>query len=440
MADNRNIPSGPLNRSGYSFDTIQIHKGQEQADPATDARNVPIYLTSSYVFKDSKQAADRFALKEGGNIYGRLTNTTQAIFEDRIAALEGGVSALAVSSGAAAVTYAINALCRSGDNIVSANNIYGGTYNLFEHTFPSFNGITTTWVDPSDPANFEKAITDRTRVIFAETFGNPNADITDVEAIAEIAHRHNIVLVIDNTFATPYLFRPLEHGADIVVESATKFISGHGNVIAGVIVEGGKFDWFAKPELYPQFTEEDPSYHGTVFAKFGPGAFTTWIRCILLRDTGACISPFTAWVLLQSVETLSLRVEKQVSNALKIVDYLKNNPKVASVSHPSLSSGKQKELYDRYFPNGGASIFTFDVKGTKEQAQKLTENLKLFSLLANIADVKSLIIHPASTTHSQLTEEELEGVHIRPTTIRISIGAENPDDLIADLEEGFKLI
>ena len=436
VEDKYNIPAGPLNPSKYRFDTLQIHKGQEQPDPATDSRAVPIYLTSSYVFKDSKQAADRFALKEGGNIYGRLTNTTQSIFEDRIAALEGGAAALAVSSGAAAVTYAVTALALSGDNIVAANNLYGGTVNLFEHTLLKNYGITTTWVDPKDPANFEKAITDKTKVIYAETFGNPNSEVVDIEAIAEIAHKHKIAFVVDNTFATPYLFRPLEHGADIVVESATKFISGHGTVIAGVIIESGKTDWKAYGK-YSNLTEPDPSYHGVVFASLGPGAFVTWIRAILLRDTGATISPVTAFALLVSLESLSLRVDRQVENSLRIVEYLSKNPHVSYVSHPALEDNPTHGLYNKYFPDGAGSIFTFDVKGTKEQAQKLTESLTLFSLLANVADEKSLIIHPASTTHSQLTEEELEKVNIHPTTIRISIGAENINDLIADFEQAF---
>lgn len=440
VEDKYNVPKGPLNPNGLRFDTLQIHKGQEQADPTTDSRAVPIYLTSSYVFKDSKQAADRFALREGGNIYGRLTNTTQSIFEDRIAALEGGSAALAVASGAAAVSYAVNALALSGDDIVSANNVYGGTYNLFEHTFRKNYGINTIWVDPSDPKNFEKAITPKTKVIFAETFGNPNSDVTDIEAIAEIAHKHKIALVIDNTFASPYIFRPLEHGADVVVESATKFISGHGTVIAGVIVESGKTPW-AEYAKYPNLSEPDPSYHGVVFARDVPGAsLVTWIRAITLRDTGATISPVTAFALLVSLESLSLRIDKQVDNALKIVDYLKKNPKVKSVSHPSLEDNPTHALYQKYFPNGAGAIFTFEVNGTKEQAQKLTESLNLFSLLANVADEKSLIIHPASTTHSQLTEKELAAGHITPQTVRISIGAENIRDLIADLEQGFSKI
>ena len=413
VEDKYNIPKGPLNPNGLRFDTLQIHKGQEQPDPVTDSRAVPIYLTTSYVFKDSKQAADRFALKESGNIYGRLNNTTQAIFEDRVAALEGGSAALAVASGAAAVAYAVNALALAGDDIVSANNIYGGTY---------------------------KAITPKTKVIFAETFGNPNSDVTDIEAIAEIAHRHQIALVIDNTFASPYICRPLEHGADVVVESATKFISGHGTVLGGIIVESGKTPWKAWKK-YTNLSEPDPSYHGVVFADAMPTtALVTWIRCITLRDIGACISPVNAFALLVSLETLSLRIDKQVDNALKIVDYLKKNPKVKSVSHPSLPDSPTHALYQKYFPNGAGCIFTFDVNGTKEQTQKLTESLKIFSLLANVADEKSLIIHPASTTHSQLTEEELASVHITPQTVRISVGAENIRDLIADLEQAFAQI
>jgi len=437
--DKRDIPTGDSNKQKYRFETLQLHYGQEQADPVSDARVVPIYLTTSYVFKDSQQAADRFALKTPGNIYGRLGNTTQAYFEQRIAALEGGTSCLAVASGAAAVTYAVTALCRTGDHIVSASNVYGGTFNLFEHTFPQTYGITTTWVDPIDPKNFEKAIQPNTKLLYAETFGNPNADVTDVETLAKIAHKHKLPLVIDNTFGTPYLFRPLEHGADIDVESATKFIGGHGLVLGGIIVENGKFDW--ANGKFPQFGEPDPSYHGYVFAKdAAPATVTTWIRSIMLRDTGACISPVTAFVLLESLETLSLRVDRQVENALRIVEYLSNHPKVAKVSHPSLPDSPTHALYEKYFPNGAGSIFTFDVKGTKAQAQKFSEHLKLFSLLANVADVKSLVIHPASTTHSQLSETELKAVHIGPTTIRLSIGTENINDLLADLDQAFKSI
>lgn len=440
VEDKYNVPTGPLNPNGYRFDTLQIHKGQEQPDPTTDSRAVPIYLTSSYVFKNSKQAADRFALSEGGNIYGRLTNTTQSIFEDRIAALEGGSAALAVASGAAAVTYAVTALALSGDEIVSANNIYGGTYNLFEHTFKANYGINVKWVDPSDPKNFEAAITPKTKLLYAETFGNPNSDVVDIEAIAEIAHKHKIAFVVDNTFGTPYLIRPLEHGADVVVESATKFISGHGTVIAGVIVESGKTPW-KEYGRYTNLSEPSPSYHGFVFADNVPNAaLVTWIRAIMLRDTGATISPVTAFSLLVSLESLSLRVDRQVENALKIVQYLSKHPKVASVSHPSLPDAPTHALYEKYFPQGAGSIFTFEIKGTKEQAQKFTESLTLFSLLANVADEKSLVIHPASTTHSQLTDEELASVHITPTTVRLSIGAENINDLIADLDAAFDKI
>lgn len=441
IGDEYDIPGGPLNeRTGYRFETLQIHKGQEKPDPVSDARAVPIYLSSSYVFRDSKQAADRFALREPGNIYGRLTNTTQAVFEDRMAALEGGSGAIAVASGAAAVSYALNALAKSGDHIVSANNIYGGTYNFLGLTFPRFYGVETTFVDPTDPENFERAIRENTTAIFAETFGNPNADVTDVEAIAEIAHRHDIAFVVDNTFGTPYLFRPLECGADVVVESATKFISGHGTFLGGVVIESGKTDW-KRLGKYPQLTEPDPSYHGVVFADAMPTtALVAYIRAVLLRDSGACMSPVTAFAMLQSLETLSLRVERQVENALTIVEYLSRHPKVAKVSHPSLPDSPTHALYERYFPNGGGSIFTFDVKGTKEQAQRFSESLKLFSLLANVADLKSLVIHPASTTHSQLSGEELRRARIGPATIRLSIGAENINDLIADMDQAFDRI
>ena len=440
VEDKYNIPAGPLNPSKYRFDTLQIHKGQEQPDPATDSRAVPIYLTSSYVFKDSKQAADRFALKEGGNIYGRLTNTTQSIFEDRIAALEGGAAALAVSSGAAAVTYAVTALALSGDNIVAANNLYGGTVNLFEHTLLKNYGITTTWVDPKDPANFEKAITDKTKVIYAETFGNPNSEVTDLDAVAEVAHRHGIVFIVDNTFA-PILIRPIEHGADIVVHSATKFIGGHGSSLGGVIVDSGKFDWKANAAKYPTLTSPDPSYHGAIFADVaGAAAFVTRIRAVILRDTGATISPFNAWILLQGVESLPLRIERHVQNALKVVDFLKNHPKVAKVNHPSLESHPEHELYKKYFPQGGGSIFTFEIKGGQQEAWKFIDSLKIFSLLANVADVKSLVIHPATTTHSQLSEEELKAQNITPSTIRLSVGVEHIDDIIDDLKAAFDAI
>ena len=435
-----NVPGGPNNKSGYRFETLQVHVGQEHPDPATGSRAVPIYLTTSYVFKDSKQAADRFGLKKAGNIYGRLTNTTQGVFEQRIAALEGGSAALAVASGAAAITYALTALARSGDHVVAANNLYGGTYNLLAHTFVHNYGITTTFVDPEDPTNIDKAIRDNTRAVIIETFGNPNASVTDVDAIAKVAHKHGIVLVVDNTFATPYLFRPLEHGADVVVESATKFIGGHGTVLGGVIIESGRFDWKASGK-YPQFTTPDPSYHGMVFAEaLGPAAYVTWIRAILLRDTGSTISPVTAFILLQGLETLSLRVERHVQNALRIVDYLSKHPKVTSVSHPSLPNHPSHALYERYFPNGAGSIFTFEIKGSEKDARKFTESLQFFSLLANVADVKSLVIHPASTTHSELSPEELREQHIYPTTVRLSIGTENVDDLIADLDQAFAKI
>lgn len=417
------------------LETLALHVGQETADPASDARAVPIYQTTSYVFHNSQHAADRFGLRDAGNIYGRLTNSTQDVFERRVAALEGGVAGLAVASGAAAVTYALQNVLQNGDHIVAADNLYGGSFNLITHTLPT-QGVEYSIVNVNDLQALEAAIRPNTKVIYAETFGNPNSEVVDIEAIAEIAHKHKIAFVVDNTFATPYLFRPLEHGADIVVESATKFISGHGTVIAGVIIESGKTDWKAYGK-YSNLTEPDPSYHGVVFASLGPGAFVTWIRAILLRDTGATISPVTAFALLVSLESLSLRVDRQVENSLRIVEYLSKNPHVSYVSHPALEDNPTHGLYNKYFPDGAGSIFTFDVKGTKEQAQKLTESLTLFSLLANVADEKSLIIHPASTTHSQLTEEELEKVNIHPTTIRISIGAENINDLIADFEQAF---
>ena len=425
--------------SKYRLETLQVHAGQEQPDPATDARAVPIYMTTSYVFKDSATAAGRFALSEPGNIYTRLMNPTSDVFEKRIAALEGGIAALATASGSAAITYAIQNIALAGDHVVASTNLYGGTYNLLANTLRE-QGIETTFVDPSDPKNFEKAIKANTKLLYTEVLGNPNSDVTDIDAIAEIAHRHKIALVVDNTFASPYIFRPLEHGADVVVESATKFISGHGTVLGGVIVESGKTPWMDYKK-YTNLSEPDPSYHGFVFAKSLPDtALVSWIRCITLRDIGACISPVNAFALLVSLETLSLRIDKQVDNALKIVDYLKKNPKVKSVSHPSLPDSPTHALYQKYFPNGAGCIFTFDVNGTKEQTQKLTESLKIFSLLANVADEKSLIIHPASTTHSQLTEEELASVHISPQTVRISVGAENIRDLIADLEQAFAQI
>lgn len=421
------------------FETKQLHIGQENADPATDARAVPIYATSSYVFHNSQHAADRFSLKDAGNIYGRLTNPTQDIFEQRIAALEGGVAALAVASGAAAIAYTIQNLAKAGEHIVAAKTIYGGTYNLLEHTLPEY-GISTTFVDPDEEGAFENAIRDNTKAIFIETLGNPNANLIDIEKTAEIAHKHKIPLVIDNTFGTPYLIRPIEHGADIVVHSATKFIGGHGTAIGGVIVDSGKFDWEASGK-FPSLTEPNPSYHGISFTKaVGAAAFVTKIRAILLRDTGATLSPFHAFMFLQGLETLSLRVERHVENAIKVVNYLNAHPQVAKVNHPSLATGKQKELYDKYFPNGGGSIFTFEIKGTEDDAKKFIDNLQVFSLLANVADVKSLAIHPASTTHSQLNEEELAEQGIKPTTIRLSIGTEHIDDIIFDLEEAFKAI
>jgi O-acetylhomoserine aminocarboxypropyltransferase/cysteine synthase len=421
------------------FETKQLHIGQENADPVTDARAVPIYATSSYVFHNSQHAADRFGLKDAGNIYGRLTNPTQDIFEQRIAALEGGVAALAVASGAAAIAYTIQNLAKAGEHIVAAKTIYGGTYNLLEHTLPEY-GISTTFVDPDEEGAFENAIRDNTKAIFIETLGNPNANLIDIEKTAEIAHKHKIPLVIDNTFGTPYLIRPIEHGADIVVHSATKFIGGHGTAIGGVIVDSGKFDWEASGK-FPSLTEPNPSYHGISFTKaVGAAAFVTKIRAILLRDTGATLSPFHAFMFLQGLETLSLRVERHVENAIKVVNYLNAHPQVAKVNHPSLATGKQKELYDKYFPNGGGSIFTFEIKGTEDDAKKFIDNLQVFSLLANVADVKSLAIHPASTTHSQLNEEELAEQGIKPTTIRLSIGTEHIDDIIFDLEEAFKAI
>jgi O-acetylhomoserine (thiol)-lyase len=418
------------------FETLQLHVGQEQADPTTDSRAVPIYQTTSYVFHNSKHAADRFGLRDAGNIYGRLTNSTQGVFEDRVAALEGGVAGLAVASGAAAVTYAIQNIASAGDHVVAAKTIYGGSFNLLSHTLKNF-GIETTFVDPDDIDAFEKAIRPNTKLVFIETLGNPNSNITDIEATAEVAHRHNLPLIIDNTFGTPYLIRPLEHGADIVVHSATKFIGGHGSSLGGVIVDGGKFDW-KKSGKFPQLTEPDPSYHGIVFADaVGAAAYVTRIRAILLRDTGSTISPFNAFILLQGLETLSLRVERHVYNALKVVDFLNNHPQVEAVHHPSLESHPNHELYKRYFPNGAGSIFTFDIKGDAQKAQDWIDHLKIFSLLANVADVKSLVIHPASTTHSQLTTAELEDQGIHLNTIRLSIGTEHIDDIIDDLQQAF---
>lgn len=424
----------------YHFETLQLHVGQEQADPATDSRAVPIYQTTSYVFHDFDHAAARFDLRDAGNIYGRLTNSTQDVFERRIAALEGGTAALAVASGAAAVDYAIRNITQQGDHIVSSKNVYGGTYNLLRHTLPR-DGVTTTFVDPKNPQNFEDAIQPNTKLVYFETFGNPNADLPDFEAISEIAHRHNLPVFVDNTFATAYLFRPLEHGADIVVESATKFIGGHGTTLGGIIVEGGNFDWAKVSGKFPTLTEADPSYHGLNFYDaLGSVAFVTRIRAIILRDTGACISPFAAFLLLQGTETLSLRVERHVENALKIVKYLQTVPEVESVSHPSIEGRSDHELYKRYFPNGGGSIFTFDIKGGRDAARVFIDNLQLFSLLANVADVKSLVIHPASTTHSQETPEELEDQGIHEGTIRLSIGTEHIDDILSDLQRGFDAV
>lgn len=424
----------------FKFETLQLHVGQEQADPTTDARAVPIYQTSSYVFRNCDHAAARFGLSDAGNIYGRLTNPTEDVFEKRIAALEGGVAALAVASGAAAVTYTVLNLAQNGDNIVSAKNIYGGSFNLFEHTLPQY-GIQTTFVDIFNEKEVENAINEKTKALYIETLGNPNSDVVDIESVARIAHRHKIPLVVDNTFATPYLVRPIEYGADIVVHSATKFIGGHGTSIGGVIVDGGKFDWEASGK-FDSLTKPNPSYHGISFTKVcGPAAFVTKVRAILLRDTGATVSPFNAFLFLQGLETLSLRVERHTYNALKVVEYLNNHTQVESVSHPSVSTDpKQQELYKKYFPNGGGSIFTFDIKGDAQKAKDFIDNLELFSLLANVADVKSLVIHPATTTHSQCTEDELLDQGIRPNTIRLSIGCENIDDIIQDLDEAFKAV
>ncbi|MFD2728008.1 O-acetylhomoserine aminocarboxypropyltransferase/cysteine synthase family protein [Enterococcus camelliae] len=424
----------------WHFETKQLHIGQEQADPATDARAVPIYATSSYVFRDSQHAADRFGLRDAGNIYGRLTNPTQEVFEKRIAALEGGVASLAVASGAAAVHYTITALAKSGEHIVASETIYGGTYNLLANTLPLVAGVTASFVDPQVEGAFEAAIQPNTKAIFIETLGNPNSNIIDIEAIAKIAHEHNIPLVIDSTFATPYLLRPIEHGADIVVHSATKFIGGHGTAIGGVIVDGGTFDWKAANK-FPWIADPNPSYHGIAFAEAaGPAAFATYIRAILLRDTGATVSPFHAFLFLQGLETLSLRVERHVENALKIVDYLANHPQVEAVHHPSLPTETSHALYQRYFPKGAGSIFTFEIKGDAATAQNFIDHLPIFSLLANVADVKSLVIHPASTTHSQLTEKELLEQGIKPNTIRLSIGIEQIDDLLAALDEAFRAV
>ena len=424
----------------YRFETLQVQAGQENPDPATDARAVPIYASTSFVFHNSQHAADRFGLRDAGNIYGRLTNPTQGVFEERINALEGGAAALATSSGAAAINYVISALAKSGEHIVASKTIYGGTYNLLAHTLPLTSGITTTFVDPEEDGAFEKAIKPETKALYIETLGNPNSNIIDIEKIAKIAHKHGIPLVVDSTFATPYLVRPIEYGADIVVHSATKFIGGHGAAIGGVIVDGGTFDWKASGK-YPWISEPNPSYHGISFADAaGPAAFATYIRAILLRDTGSTLSPFHAFMFLQGLETLSLRVERHVSNALKIVDYLNNHPQVEAVHHPSLETEPSHNLYKKYFPNGGGSIFTFEIKGDDKTAQKFIDNLRIFSLLANVADVKSLVIHPASTTHSQLTEAELLEQDIKPNTIRLSIGIENIDDLIEALDDAFAAV
>ncbi len=422
------------------FETLQLHVGQEQADPVTDARAVPIYQTTSYVFRNSQHAADRFGLKDPGNIYGRLTNSTQDVFEKRVAALEGGVAALAVASGAAAITYALQNVAQNGDHIIAADNLYGGTFNLIEHTL-STQGVTSTIVDPSDFDAVEKAFKPNTKAIIIETFGNPNASVTDVDKIAEIAHKHNTLVIVDNTFATPYLYRPIEHGADVVVHSATKFIGGHGSTLGGIIVDSGKFDFKAVADKYPTLAKPDPSYHGAVFADVaGAAAFVTRIRAVILRDTGAAISPLSAWILLQSLETLSLRVERHVENTLKIVDFLAKHPKVAKVNHPALPEHPDHALYNKLFPNGGGSIFTFEVKGGEKEAWAFIDHLRIFSLLANVADVKSLVIHPATTTHSQMSPEELKAAHIYPSTIRLSIGTEHVDDLIDALDEALQYV
>ena len=428
------------NSKNWAFETRQLHIGQEQADPVTDARAVPIYATTSYVFHNSQHAADRFGLRDAGNIYGRLTNPTQDVFEQRIASLEGGAAALATASGAAAISYTFQALAKAGEHIVASKTIYGGTYNLLAHTLPQTSGVTTTFVDPEVEGSFEAAIQENTKAIFVETLGNPNSNLVDLEEIAKLAHKHNIPLVVDSTFATPFLVRPIEYGADIVVHSATKFIGGHGTAIGGVIVDGGTFDWKASGR-YPWISEPNPSYHGVSFAEAaGPAAFVTYIRAVLLRDTGATLSPFHAFLFLQGLETLSLRVERHVSNALKIVDYLANHPQVEAVHHPSLPSEPSHELYKKYLPNGGGSIFTFEIKGDAKTAQKFIDNLAIFSLLANVADVKSLVIHPATTTHSQCTEAELLEQGIKPNTIRLSIGIEKAEDLIAALDAAFEAV
>ena len=429
------------NSANWSFETKQLHIGQEQADPVTDARAVPIYATTSYVFHNSDHAADRFGLRDAGNIYGRLTNPTQGVFEARIAALENGSAALAVASGAAAITYTFQALARAGEHIVASKTIYGGTFNLLEHTLPLTTGITTTFVDPDVDGSFEAAIRENTKAIFIETLGNPNSNIIDIEAVARIAHAHGIPLVVDSTFATPYLVRPIEYGADIVVHSATKFIGGHGSSLGGVIIDGGTFDWKANADKFPTLGKPEPSYHGAIFADVaGKAAFVTRIRAVILRDTGATLSPFNAWILLQGLETLSLRVERHVENALKVVDYLAKHPKDVRVNHPSLPTHPDHELYKKLYPKGAGSIFTFDIKGGEKEAWAFIDHLRIFSLLANVADVKSLVIHPATTTHSQLSPEELEEQHLYPSTIRLSIGTENIDDLIDALDEAFEYV
>ena len=428
-----------MSTKNYKFETLQLHVGQEQADPATDARAVPIYQTTSYVFRNSQHAADRFGLRDAGNIYGRLTNSTQGVFEDRVAALEGGVAGLAVASGAAAITYALQNIVQAGDHIVAADNLYGGSYNLITHTLAT-QGISNTIINVNDLEALEAAIKPNTKVVYAETFGNPNSDVLDLEGVAAVAHKHGIPFIVDNTFGTPYLIRPLEHGADIVVHSATKFLGGHGTSLGGVIVDGGKFDW-KQNDKFPTLSKPDPSYHGIVFADaVGAAAYVTRIRAVILRDTGAAISPFNAFILLQGVETLSLRVERHVENALKVVDFLAKHPKVAAVHHPALESHPDHALYKKYFPNGGGSIFTFEINGTQEDTWKFIDSLQIFSLLANVADVKSLVIHPYTTTHSQLSPEELAEQHITPNTVRLSIGVEHIDDIIADLDQAFAQI
>ena len=428
-----------MSTKNYKFETLQLHVGQEQADPATDARAVPIYQTTSYVFRNSQHAADRFGLRDAGNIYGRLTNSTQGVFEDRVAALEGGVAGLAVASGAAAITYALQNIVQAGDHIVAADNLYGGSYNLITHTLAT-QGISNTILNVNDLEALEAAIQPNTKVVYAETFGNPNSDVLDLEGVAAVAHKHGIPFIVDNTFGTPYLIRPLEHGADIVVHSATKFLGGHGTSLGGVIVDGGKFDW-KQNDKFPTLSKPDPSYHGIVFADaVGAAAYVTRIRAVILRDTGAAISPFNAFILLQGVETLSLRVERHVENALKVVDFLSKHPKVAAVHHPALENHHDHALYKKYFPNGGGSIFTFEVKGGQEEAWKFIDALQIFSLLANVADVKSLVIHPYTTTHSQLSPEELKEQHITPATIRLSIGTEHIDDIIDDLSQALDQI